>query len=230
MTTWPGTLLVDPGWLSDRIDQTAEVWGGRERRTNATLWWYSASVVLIGPAVRSLVLTGVGAQLAPEVVRFTLRSSGYLERVLAGPELDPVPDPAAALGRHLDVALGPVIELLAAAGGATERSLWAIAADSLASVVLAATAVTPGGSARAASVAVAIATGSQHLRPLPRFVELDVEAETVRYVHRGSCCLLYRVPDGKCLSCPNQTPAERRARLVQHARSQHLSGRLPTDA
>ncbi len=220
--TWPGSLLVDPDWLSERIDRTARVWGGRERRTNATLWWYSASVVLLGPAVRSLVLTGAGVRISPAEIRFTTRSSGYLERVIPGAELDAGPDgdPAAALGRHLDVALAPVIELLAAAGGATERSLWAIAADSLASVVLAATAVTPGGSATAAAVAGAIAGAGERLRPLPRFVEIPTSGGAVaRYVHRGSCCLLYRVPDGKCLSCPNQTPAERRARLVQHAES-----------
>jgi hypothetical protein len=27
------------------------------------------------------------------------------------------------------------------------------------------------------------------------------------------------VPDGKCITCPNQTPAERLERLVRHARS-----------
>jgi hypothetical protein len=40
------------------------------------------------------------------------------------------------------------------------------------------------------------------------------------YPERASCCLLWRVPAGKCITCPAQTPAERHDRLLRHARSQ----------
>jgi ferric iron reductase protein FhuF len=229
--TLPGSLLSDESWLSARVDQLGRQSGCRERRTNATLWWYSASAVLLAPAVRELLTTGTGVSLAPEASRFTLRFNGYLERVVPGPALKD--DGAPALGRHLDFALGQVIAPLARTGRATERSLWAIAVDSLATVVLAASNAMPGGVAEAPGIAAAIATGSERLRPRPRFVDIDPDqgrqtapttptaptAPLRRYVRRGSCCLLLRVPEGKCITCPNQTPAERLERLVQHARA-----------
>jgi hypothetical protein len=232
-TTLPGTLLTDVDWLADRVDRMARTWGCPDRRTNATLWWYSASAVLLGPAVRSLVLAGELVDLSPAAVRFTTQANGYLERAIPGDGV--VSDDSAAsmitLGGHLDDVLGLIIKPLAATGGAGERSLWAIATDSLASAVLAATTVIPAGSASADHVATSIAAASHRLRPLPRFTEISLAPSTgqalpaapavARYVQRGSCCLLYRVPDGKCISCPNQTPAERLARLTRHAESQH---------
>jgi ferric iron reductase protein FhuF len=204
--------------LAERVDQLGRESGCGERRTNATLWWYSASVVLLGPAVHELVTAGSGVSLSPPALRFTLRASGYLERVIAGARLEPG---SATLGGHLDDVLGLVIEPLARTGGATERSLWAIAADSLATRVLAETAVTPGGTDRAPQIATAVAEAAPRLRPLPRYVDVRGRPGSPdrRYVQRGSCCLLFRVPGGLCISCPKQTPADRLARLQQHARS-----------
>jgi hypothetical protein len=232
--TLPGALLTDEAWLSARVDQLARQSGCRERRTNATLWWYSASAVLLGPAVRELLTTGAAVSLSPASLRFTLRINGYLERAIPGVRPSEDDDGGASLGRHLDDALGQIIEPLARAGRATERSLWAIAADSLATVVLAGSSVLPGGAADAAQLATGIAAAAERIRPLPRFVDIDPgegrpgahrprPART--YVRRGSCCLLIRVPEGKCITCPNQIPAERHARLIQHARS--VSGLEP---
>ena len=226
--TFPGELLADRGWLADRVDQTARQWGCPERRTNATLWWYSASAVLLGPAVQAFALTGAGAEVSPAATRFTVRGNGYLERVIPGPGLDPG---AAALGAHLAVAFGQVIEPLADVGRATERSLWAIAADSLATVLLSAAPVLASlrpsavvhaavGADWLAELAASIASAGPRLRPLPRYLDVAVSGDppaTRRYVRRGSCCLLVRVPDGKCLTCPNQTPADRLRRLTAHA-------------
>jgi ferric iron reductase protein FhuF len=249
--TWPGTLLTDDTWLSGRVDQIGRQFGCSERRVNATLWWYSASVVLLGPAVHALVMSGTVIDLSPDSLRFRLGLTGYLERVIPGsavpdpdaPDPDgsdpglrevgsaePSPSRSARLGRLLDDVLGRIIEPLARAGSATERSLWAIAADSLATRVLAETSVSPAGAAAAPRVATAIAQAADRLRPLPRFVDVDPYPEapgssavsktkTQLYVQRGSCCLLYRVPQGLCLSCPKQTPADRTARLQQHART-----------
>jgi len=214
----PGELLIDESWLSERVDHLGRSSGGTERRTNATLWWYSASTVLLGPAVHELVTAGTGLDLSPSTLRFTLRDNGYLERVIAGARLDPGPS---ALGRHLDDALSLMIEPLARIGGASERSLWAIAVDSLATRVLAETSVTPGGTDRAPQIATAVAEAAARLRPLPRYVDVRGRpgGPDRRYIKRGSCCLLFRVPGGLCISCPKQTPADRLARLQQHARS-----------
>ena len=224
--TLPGSLLSDESWLSDRVDQIGRQLCCPDRRTGATLWWYSASVVLLGPSVHALVTSGTGRALTPSTIRFSLRLNGYLERVVAGPELEVG---AAALGRHLDDALAEVIEPLARTGRASERSLWAIAADSLATRVLAETAVLPGtfvlpgtsGTDEAPRIASAIAEAGARLRPRPRFQDVQGRPDRPdrRYVRRGSCCLLYRVPDGLCISCPKQTPADRLQRLQQHART-----------
>jgi ferric iron reductase protein FhuF len=216
--TEPGSQLADESWLAARVEQTGRQFGCAERRTSATLWWYSASVVLLGPAVHALVRSGTGLELTPSTIRFTLRFNGYLERVIPGPPLDPGP---AALGRHLDAALAPIIGALARAGQATEQSLWAIAADSLATRVLAETSVTPGGTDQAPGLATAVAEAAPRLRPRPRYQDIQGRpgAPVRRYVRRGSCCLLFRVPDGLCISCPKQTPAERLARLQEHART-----------
>lgn len=216
--TLPGSLLTNESWLSERIEQIGRQLGCAERRTNATLWWYSASVVLLGPSVHAVVTSGTGLELSPSTLHVTLRFNGYLERVIPGPELDAGP---AAFGRHLDEALAQVIEPLARTGWTTERSLWAIAADSLGTRVLAETGVTPGGTDRAPQIATAIAEAAPRLRPLPRYQDVrgHPDGPARRYVRRGSCCLLFRVPDGLCISCPKQTPADRLQRLQQHART-----------
>jgi ferric iron reductase protein FhuF len=225
LASLPGSLLADESWLSERIDQLGRQLRCPERRTNATLWWYSASVVLLGPSVHAVVTAGDGLELTPSTIRFTLRRNGYLERVVPGPALagrpvDPADGPA-ALGRHLDGALAQVIVPLARTGQVSERSLWAVAVDSLATRVLAETSVTPGGTVRAPQIATAIAEAAPRLRPLPRYQEVTGRPgrPAQRYVRRGSCCLLFRVPDGLCISCPKQIPADRLQRLQQHART-----------
>jgi len=216
--TLSGDRLADQDWLAERVDQIGRQLGCGERRTNATLWWYSASVVLLGPAVHALVTDGAGVELTASKIRFSLRFNGYLERVIPGVELQAGP---AALGEHLDQALAAVIEPLARAGSATELSLWAIAADSLATRVLAEAAVHPGGTDQAPALATAIAEAAPRLRPMPRYQDVQGRpgARPKRYVRRGSCCLLFRVPDGLCISCPRQTPADRLERLRYHART-----------
>ena len=218
----PGRLLTDQAWLSERVEQTGRQFGCSQRRVSATLWWYSASVVLLGPAVRELVRSAALVDLSPSTLRFTLLFNGYLDRVIpaVGPDNGALVD-GPALGRHLDDVLGEIIGPLARAGRASEQSLWAIAADSLATRVLAETTASVPGPARAPELATAIAQAGPRLRPLPRFVDViaDPGAPVRRYVRRGSCCLLYRVPDGTCVSCPTQAPAERLERLRQHARA-----------
>jgi ferric iron reductase protein FhuF len=237
-TVLAGALLTEPGWLAARVERLARS-GGGDRRVAGTLWWYSASLVLLGPPVHALLVEGAGLDLSPSAVRFTVRPSDYLENALPGSLLGPGPE---AFGAHLDAALGAVITPLAEVSGATGQSLWAIAADSLATRVLASASVTPAGPAAAPALATAIASSSRCLRPVPSYVEVSADTPAVHprtavqgldvhrdpavphaprlYPVRGSCCLLWRVPAGKCITCPAQLPEERAARLLRHARSQ----------
>ncbi|MDP9828617.1 (2Fe-2S)-binding protein [Kineosporia succinea] len=196
----PGSLLLDHDWLSGQVLTTGISYGSDDPRLGATLWWYSASAVLLGQSVHELVLLGSGASLDPADVRMVTRPGG-LDRVVPGPSVAPG---AAAYGAHLESVLAPVITALAEVGRATPQSLWAVTADSLATRLLA---------SRAPHLAAELVLRRM---PAPRFVDVLGRA----YVHRVSCCLLYRVPMGKCLSCPRQAPAERRARLETHARAQ----------
>jgi ferric iron reductase protein FhuF len=217
----PGSLLTEAGWLSARVDQIGRQVGCAEGRVNATLWWYSASLVLLGPAVHELMTSGAATDLTASSLWFTLGSAGYLERVVPGPT--PIGtggdvSPAEALGRHLDDVLGRIIAPLARVGPATERSLWAIAVDSLAGRVLAEARVSPAGPAAAGEIARVVAQAAPRLRPLPRFVDVRARpgGPARTYVHRVSCCLLLRIPAGICVSCPKQSPADRLDRLRRH--------------
>ncbi|GLY31702.1 (2Fe-2S)-binding protein [Kineosporia sp. NBRC 101731] len=205
----PGSLLLDRDWLSGQVRDTGAFYGCREPRVSTTLWWYSASAVLFGPAIHELVLLGAGLSLDPAALRMTARPSG-LERVVPGRPLDPGP---AAFGRHLDAALAPVIRALGDVGQVTPQSLWAVAADSLATRLLTSRAPDPAG------WAADIAGASERLSPTPRFVQVQGRpgAAPSTYVHRVSCCQIYRVPMSLCLSCPRRPPAERRQRLETHA-------------
>lgn len=237
----PGTLLLDTTWLAGRIRATGALYDCRDARVNATLWWYSASTVLLGRAVHELVLLGRGTGLAPVDLRILPGPAG-LQRVVPGP---PLPPGEHAFGEHLDQALAPVIDVLTRTAPVTARSLWALTADSLATRLLAE--VRDGSPDDRAA---AITAGSRLLRPAPRFVRIaaaGVRTSTgqereaapgstpvagagtygadsaavvpVSYVHRVSCCLLRRVPAGVCVSCPAQHPDERLLRLQAYARS-----------
>jgi FhuF 2Fe-2S C-terminal domain len=239
----PGTLLTDEVWLRERIRdvdaglaRSSFVAPARPPVVAATLWWYSATLVLIGPAVRELVAHGAVPDLSLAGLRLSLRADGYLDRAVLPPTTArgttrPAADPAVLpaglscaagdLGRRLDDLLGRVIDPLARAGGAGERALWAIAVDALATRILAETTAGAGAAVTVgpADLAVAVASSGSRLRPLPRYVDVTVGSTSLRrrYVHRVSCCLLYRVPGGLCTSCPRQTPAERGRRQRAHA-------------
>lgn len=157
-------------------------------RVAGVLYWYALS-----GALTRLAVAGRDAASAP------VRSGpgGWPEPGEAAPS----DDPDASLAR----AFRALIPEIAAASGATERSLWAIATDSIASAALGAP--VPSVAADGALAA----CGPQ--APPARFEEVPGRGVVVR---RGSCCLLYQCPGcAKCLSCPRQTPEERLERLRQ---------------
>ena len=108
------------------------------------------------------------------------------------------------LGAASASALGTAIATIAAVTGARERSLGAIATDSIGNRLLW-TSDPERAMALAEPLVAAIGLGL----PKPRFVHVG----RTPAVRRASCCLIYEVGNPKCVSCPRQTPAERDARL-----------------
>jgi hypothetical protein len=191
---------MDPSWLGEQIAATARRYRHDVRPTIGVLWWYSASSVLLGPPVESLVATGVAAD--PALARLTLEV--HADGQLLGATSDSLlGKDFTVLGARLHSMLSACIDAVSTDTGAAERALWAIATDSLANRVLWA-----GG---APSMAESLATAVGPELPMPRYVEVSGRL----VVRRASCCLIYQAPGmPKCTSCPRQTPAERLRRLT----------------
>jgi hypothetical protein len=225
----PGERLTDPGWLGDRIAATGRYYRTPDRGVAATLWWYSSSFVLLGPTLHALALFGVATRIDPGQLRLQLTPYGPLGRVLSRDE--PVDGGAEGLGRHLDAALSAVIDPLVEVAGVRPQRLWAIAVDSAANRLL---------NERRPDLAGPVAAASRWLRPAPRFVDVvpgpvdsaadsavdstvdsavDSAVPAQRFVRRGSCCLIFRIPgESVCASCPRQRPEDRAERLAAQAR------------
>jgi ferric iron reductase protein FhuF len=190
-------------------DRVAWLIGARARavdRVTATVWWYSASIVLLTPALAGLV-TGVAL-------------SGRLADTSLAFRVDGLPVAAVSTAIGDDVAaelretLGAVVAAVAAAGQLRERPLWAIATDSIANQLLAlgrALGDVPAATGHAAPLAAAIGAPL----PMPRYVDVA----GARFTQRASCCLMVELPGGAlCTSCPRRPPAQRLALLEQAAR------------
>jgi ferric iron reductase protein FhuF len=202
----PGELLADPAWTAQVLAARAAVQRTEDRRVLATVWWYSASSVLLGPVLAGLVSgVGLSARLADTTVH-----------ALAGP----VPIAATTTGRDaghlvedLRTTLAAVVAAVAEAGGTRERPLWAIATDSLANRLLdvgRAVGDVPAATALAGPLAAAVGAPL----PAPRYVG----GRGVRFTRRASCCLLYRVPhEVVCTSCPHRDPETRQVLLEDAA-------------
>jgi ferric iron reductase protein FhuF len=195
----PASAIKDHRWLGEQIAATARLYRHDVRPTIGVLWWYSASSVLLGPSVESLVATGVAADPTLESMALELHDDG---RMLGATSDSLLGKDLAVLGARLHTMLWVCIEAVATNTGAPERALWAIATDSLANRVLWA------GGQPAVAEEVAVAVGPK--LPTPRYVEVSGRL----VVRRASCCLIYQAPGmKKCTSCPRQTPAERLLRL-----------------
>jgi len=197
----PGVLLADAGWTAQRLAERAARTGTADRRVLATVWWYSASSVLLTPALAGLV---TGRPLSARLADTTLWSlSGGL--LVAATSSAPSAEPAA----ELRDAVAAVVAAVATAGGLRERPLWAIATDSIANRLLALGRAV-GDVPRATALAGPLAAAIGPPLPVPRYV--DVRGR--RFTRRVSCCLLYRVPgEPLCTSCPRRPPAERQILL-----------------
>ena len=202
----PALRLADPDWTARVLTERAAGARTTDRRVLATLWWYSASSVLLTPALAGL-LTGrpLSARLADTRLHLLPGAAPVAASAAAGRAADLVQD--------LRGALTAVIGAVAEAGGTRPRPLWAIATDSLANRLLAlGRAVGDVGAATALAGPLAAAVGEP--LPAPRYVDVA----GTRFTRRASCCLIYRVPhEVVCTSCPRRDPAERQVLLEDAA-------------
>ena len=203
--TVPAVLLADPDWTADRLTDLGARYASGDRRVLATVWWYSASSVLLTPVLAGLV-TGLplSARLADTSVA-----------LLAGGT--PVAATSSARGgdtaAELRETLAAVVDVVAAAGGVRPRPLWAIAADSLANRLLALGRAL-GEERRVTALAAPLAAAVGPPLPVPRYVDVA----GARFTRRVSCCLLYRLPsEPLCTSCPRRPAAERTVLLEDTA-------------
>ncbi|WP_182358402.1 (2Fe-2S)-binding protein [Tomitella gaofuii] len=229
----PGAVLCDTDWLARRVTDTVRRWDCPDDRTAGTLWWYSTSVTMTAAAPAMLLASGVAPDPDPRRATCTLTDYGYLASMRAGRLLVG----GDAYARALGPALEQVIVPLARVSGASERALWAIAADALANQALAA-GREAGRIAEAGTLAVQLADSTP--MPVPRYVDLapgpgaegpntagDVTLLSAapaseepggarRVVRRCSCCLIYQAPgEGKCVSCPRRRPDDRAQSLAE---------------
>ncbi|MGY1748361.1 (2Fe-2S)-binding protein [Modestobacter sp. SYSU DS0511] len=208
----PATRLAHPDWTREVLAARAPRQGTDDRRVLATVWWYSASSVLLGPFLAGLV-TGlpVSARLADTTLYLL---SGH------APVAATAGDPAGggAPSGDLRPALAAVITAVASAGGLRERPLWAIATDSIANRLLALGRAT-GDVAAATALAGPLAAEIGPPLPAPRFTDVPRPGGgVVRFARRASCCLLYRVPhEVTCTACPRRPPAHREVLLEDAA-------------
>ncbi|MFL6121888.1 (2Fe-2S)-binding protein [Actinophytocola sp.] len=190
----PATAVADPEWLGAQLALAARRFRV-DARTAGVLWWYSAGTVLLGPSSSSYVRGGpVDAPDLDSMTLFVHPDGRLLEARAAGSVSRP--EVPARVGGLVEAC----VRAVAPASGASPRSLWAIASDSLANGVLWA----GGGEADA------VALAADERFPRPRFVEVAGQLA----VRRSSCCLVYESPgQQKCVSCPRQRPDDRLRRL-----------------
>ncbi|MBC2643438.1 MULTISPECIES: (2Fe-2S)-binding protein [unclassified Rhodococcus (in: high G+C Gram-positive bacteria)] len=212
-SSFPADRLTDPGWLADRVADTARRWGSGDPRVDGTLWWYSASSSLTGIPIATALLTGFAARpRLGDAVAF-LRGDGSLGGLTASSAL-PVAEGLSVLASEMAGALTPIIDALAAAAGVRQAAMWAITTDSIANRALDAGAACGDrvrGSVFARELVDALHRAGV-VMPDPRFVDVRAGAVSRRFTQRASCCLIYETPGpGKCVSCPRR-PAEDRLR------------------
>jgi hypothetical protein len=198
--TTSATRLADAEWVRARIGGAAKLYGCARPEVLGTIWWYSLSSVLVGPAVEGLV-AGTPVDPALDAVELDLVADGRFLGARSTRRLDGgLPE----LGAALTGALGTAITTIAAVSGARERALGAIATDSIGNRLL-----WTSDPERAMTLAGPLVEAIDLGLPKPRFVRVG----RTPAVRRASCCLIYEVGNPKCVSCPRQTPEEREARL-----------------
>jgi hypothetical protein len=210
----PATALVDEAWTAELLELRALTARTDDRRVLATLWWYSASLVLVGPALAGLV-TGrlLSARLGDTVLHLVgdLPWAATSRAATSDIPSDVPSDIASDVAADLGESLAGVVAVVARVGGVREAPLRAIATDALANKLLA-LGRARGDVAAVTSLAAPLARAAG--LPAPRYVEAGGQV----FTRRASCCLAWRVPhEVVCTSCPRRDPAERQVLLEDTA-------------
>ncbi|MFC7427195.1 (2Fe-2S)-binding protein [Nocardia tengchongensis] len=223
----PGTELLRPQWLAERIADMGISWGTADSRVSGTLWWCMAASSLVDPLVAAIAADEPAFDPALEHITLEMRPDGGVERVLPEPHhyriaahhLDVTAAMAsddadtdtrsccetAPVGHALRHTLSRVIPVVAEVSGAGVASLWAIVADAIGNRAL------DIGAEEAGALLARDVAGRL---PVPRFQ--DVGGRT--FVRRISCCLVFEVPGcTMCTSCPKRPAAEREVLLAEVA-------------
>lgn len=199
MSVVPGTVLLDPQWLTERIADMGVSWGTGDSRVSGTLWWCMAASSLVDAVVGAQ--TGLKPDVDPVLERITcqVRPDGGIERVLPADDDRIAAEPVGHALRHT---LSRVIPVVAEVCGAGVASLWAIVADAIGNRAL------DVGDQEAGA---RLARDVSGRLPVPRFS--DIGGRT--FVRRISCCLVFEVPGCEmCTSCPKR-PAAQREQLLE---------------
>ncbi|GAA1240405.1 (2Fe-2S)-binding protein [Prauserella halophila] len=209
MTELAASVLADRTWLREDLRRAAGLYGAAGERVLGTIRWYSSSSMLVAPALEALVHTGTATDPSLDAVLLDVHHDG---RILDARSVRPLDGGLDRLAAAFASSLGAATEAIADVSGATQRSLWAIAADSIGNRLLWAgsrLSATEDAMRLAGELGDGIAAAGA---PMPRPLFTEVGGTPV--VRRTSCCLIYDIPGGqKCTSCPKQTPEERTRRL-----------------
>lgn len=192
--------------MRERLDLARALYGPAPSRVLGTVWWYSASSVLVAPPIEALVGAGHARDPALDAVTLRIQADG---RLLGATSSRAFHGDVVELGGALRAALAPAIASVSSASGAAERALWAIAADSIANRLLWAGQAS-GDVPAAIALAAPLADGIGTVLPRPRYVRVGPHV----VVRRVSCCLIDRATgQEKCTSCPAQHPDVRERRV-----------------
>lgn len=207
VSTVPGRLLADPGWVSARIAEMSRSWGTETPRVGGTLWWCMAASALVEQITRAYAAGAPAPIPALDELEVRVRPDGGVEcvrfRSIAATDTATADrDTATAVGAALGETLTAVILQVAAVSGAGVPALWAVVSDAIGNRAI---------DAGAQSVATQLAAEVGGRLPTPRFVTVGGRT----FVKRISCCLVYEVPGSEmCTSCPKRPPGERLALLA----------------
>ncbi|MFE3799654.1 (2Fe-2S)-binding protein [Nocardia tengchongensis] len=81
----PGTELLRPQWLAERIADMGISWGTADSRVSGTLWWCMAASSLVDPLVAAIAADEPAFDPALEHITLEMRPDGGVERVLPEP-------------------------------------------------------------------------------------------------------------------------------------------------
>ncbi|WP_235947064.1 (2Fe-2S)-binding protein [Nocardia terrae] len=232
----PGTELLRPQWLAERIADMGISWGTANSRVSGTLWWCMAASSLVDPIVAAVASGRPAFDPALEHLTLEIRPDGGVERVVPEPHgyavaLDVV-NVATAEGADSTAAEPNCAHPEPHSAECCVTTPIGHALRHMLSRVIPVVAEVSGAGVPSLWAIVADAIGNRALDigaaeagarlardvagrlPVPRFQ--DIGGRT--FVRRISCCLVFEVPGcDMCTSCPKRPAPERETLLAELA-------------